>query len=126
MAFIFYNPNPANSTVGDCVVRAISKATGQDWDKTYLEVGLQGYLLKDMPTANHVWGSYLYSKGFQRYNIPESCPGCYTIRDFCRDYPNGLYLLATGNHVVAVRDGDYYDTWDSGGEIPIYYWKKEA
>ena len=21
--------------------------------------------------------------------------------------------------------GDYFDTWDSGQEVPIYYWKKE-
>ena len=27
-------------------------------------------------------------------------------------------------HVVAVIDGNYYDTWDSGDKIPIYYWYK--
>lgn len=36
----------------------------------------------------------------------------------------GRYLLALDQHVVAVVDGDYYDTWDSGNEIPIYYWMK--
>ena len=57
--------------------------------------------------------------------IPNTCPDCYTIADFCNDHPYGTYILATGTHVVAVIDGDYYDTWDSGNEIPIFYWQKE-
>ena len=28
-------------------------------------------------------------------------------------------------NVIAVIDGDYYDSWDSGNEVPIYYWKQE-
>ena len=40
------------------------------------------------------------------------------------DNPYGRYILATGEHVVAIENGDYYDTWDSGDEIPIYYWKE--
>lgn len=30
MNFIQYNPNPRGNRVGDCVIRAISKATGRD------------------------------------------------------------------------------------------------
>jgi hypothetical protein len=49
---------------------------------------------------------------------------CYTIKEFCKDHPIGDYLLGTGSHVVAVLDGNYYDTWDSGSEVPIYYFKR--
>ena len=28
-------------------------------------------------------------------------------------------------HVVCVKDGNYYDTWQSGDEVPIYAWVKE-
>ena len=45
--------------------------------------------------------------------------------DFCNDHPKGAYILALSSHVVAVVDGCYYDTWDSGQEIPIYYWTKK-
>lgn len=120
-----YNPNPAAKRVGDCTVRAITKATGKDWDKVYAGIILHGYSLCDMPSANHVWGAYLRSSGFIRHVIPNDCPDCYTVADFCRDHPNGTYILAIEGHVVAVDHGDWYDTWDSGDEIPIYYWEKK-
>ena len=123
--FVYFNPNPSKKHVGDCVIRAIAKVTNQDWDKTYLEISLQGYMLHDMPSANYVWGAYLSDNGFKRYVLPNTCPDCYTVKDFCNDYSQGIYLLATGSHVVAVQDGNYYDAWDSGDEVPIYYWQKE-
>ena len=124
MAYVFYNPNPAGKKVGDCVIRAISKVTNKSWQETYIAIAVQGYNLYDMPSSNNVWGAYLRSLGFKCYTIPNTCPNCYTVRDFCYDNPQGASLLATGSHVVAVIDGDYYDAWDSGAEIPIYYWSR--
>ena len=80
--------------------------------------------MNDMPSSNAVWGAYLRTLGFKREAIPNTCPECYTVNDFCEDNPEGVFIVATGNHVVAVVDGDYYDTWDSGDELPIYYWRK--
>ena len=79
----------------------------------------------DMPSSNAVWGEYLKRNGFTKHVIPDSCPQCYTVQDFCEDNPNGTFVLATGSHVIAVIDGDYLDSWDSGNEIPVYLWRKE-
>ena len=122
--YVFSNPNPAGQLVGDCVIRAIAIATKNDWETVYARVSLQGYLMNDMPSSNAVWGAYLRTLGFKREAIPNTCPECYTVNDFCEDNPEGVFIVATGNHVVAVVDGDYYDTWDSGDELPIYYWRK--
>lgn len=124
MKYIFYNPNPLGLSVGDCTVRAISKVTGLSWQETYLYLLIQGYMMSDMPSANRVWGELLKSFSFKRQLLPDTCPDCYTIRDFCRDNPIGTYLLGTGEHVVAVIDGNYYDSWDSGNEIPIYFFER--
>ncbi len=126
MSWIFYNPNPSKKLVGDCVIRAITKVTNSDWKSVYMGVALQGYEMDDMPSSNAVWGAYLYSQGFRRHIVPNTCPDCYTIKDFCYDNPMGMYLVATGSHVVAVENGNYYDSWDSGDEMPIYYWRKET
>ncbi len=122
--YIDYNANPIGNRTRDCTTRAISLALGQDWGLTYLGIAVEGYKLYDMPDANHVWGAYLRSKGFRRNIIPDECPDCYTVEDFCNDHPKGTYILALASHVVAVIDGNYYDTWDSGSEIPIYYWQR--
>lgn len=124
MHWQYYNPNPKSNLVGDCVIRALTLATDLNWDKVYIELTSQGFLLKDMPSSNHVWSVYLKHKGFTRHIIPDTCPDCYTVREFCYDNPEGLFVLATGTHVVTCINGDYYDTWDSGNEIPIYYFKK--
>lgn len=124
MAYIYYNPNPLGLAVGDCTIRAISRLIERDWELTYLDLAIQGYMMKDMPSANRVWGEFLRNRGFKRKILPNTCPDCYTVKDFCRDNPDGHYLLATGAHVIAVVDGDYYDSWDSGNEIPIYYFER--
>ena len=124
MAFILSNPNPYGSYVGDCVIRAISIAENKSWYDVYMGIALQGLAMCDMPSSNKVWGEYLKSKGYNRYIVPSDCPECYTIRDFCDEHFRARYILGTGSHVVAVIDGNYYDTWDSGDESPIYYWTK--
>lgn len=122
MSYVFYNPNPTGKKVGDCVIRAISKLTEQSWQDTYMDIAIAGYELGDMPSSNAVWAAYLKRRGYRRFVIPDSCPNCYTVHDFCRENPTGKFLLATGSHVVTVVEGNYYDAWDSGDEVPIFYW----
>ena len=123
--FVFKNSNPSGSYVGDCVIRAISIATNKSWYDVFVELCLQGLIMYDMPSSNRVWNEYLKSKGYTRHIVPNDCPECYTIKNFCNEYFKGTYIVGTGTHVVAVIDGNYYDTWDSGDESPIYYWTKE-
>lgn len=125
MAWIFRNENPLGKQVGDCTVRAISTATGQTWADTFVEMALKGLVMADMPSANAVTTAYLREKGFSRRTVSNACPDCYTVKDFSADNPNGVYIVGVGTHIVSVIDGDYYDTWDSGNEIPLYYFERE-
>ena len=120
----YKNVNPKGHYVGDCVIRAIAEALEEPWEKVYTELAVQGFIMADMPSSNHVWGAYLSSRGFERDIIPNTCPDCYTVKDFAHDNPKGVFILATGTHVIAVKDGNYIDTWDSGDEVPVYFWRE--
>lgn len=123
--YIYENMNPKYARVGDCVIRALSSNMKRSWDSVYSELAGYGYSMKDMPSSNAVFNALLKDHGYKREIISDQCPECYTVRDFCRDHPNGFYILGTGSHVISVKNGDYYDTWDSGNEIPVYYYWKE-
>ena len=122
--FIDYNPNPVGRRVGDCSVRAISKALGVDWETAYAMIASNGFAMGDMPSSNSVWGAVLRQNGFKKQVIPNSCPDCYTFADFARDNPRGTFVLGTGTHVATVVDGNIYDSWDSSDEIPVFVWYK--
>ena len=118
------NPNPEGKDVPDCVIRAICIALNKPWlevsDSLYFD-----YARKDHSVTcdDNVWGHYLYDHGFEPFLLPHECPACITIRQFCRMYPRGTYIIGTGSHAVAVIDGNYYDSWDSGDRIPTFFWR---
>lgn len=122
--WIEYNPNPAARSVGDCSVRATAKALRMNWETAYATLVKAGFSMCDMPSSDGVWGAVLRQNGFNKKIVPDTCPDCYSLTEFCNDHPKGLFVVGTGGHVVAVEDGDYYDSWDSGREVPIYYWMK--
>lgn len=123
--YIQYNPNPMARKVGDCSIRAVSKALNVSWEDAYDVVTDAGFAMGDMPSSDAVWGAVLRQNGFYRSVIPNSCPDCYNVYDFCRDHPHGVYVLGFGGHVATVVDGNLYDSWDSSNEIPQYYWYRK-
>ena len=121
----YYNPNPIGVRVGDCSIRAISKALNVDWETAYTEAISSGFLMGDMPSSNSVWGAVLRKHGFNRSIIPNNCPDCYTAEDFCKEHPRGTFVLGFGNHVATVVDGVIYDSWDSSSMVPQYFWYRK-
>ena len=121
MAYVYVNMNPIKRNTDDCVIRALSLIMDKQWEDVYMELAYEGLSLYDMMEANSTWGNYLKRHGYVQAVLPNTCPLCYTLKDFCKDFPYGRYIVATGSHVIAVIDGDYYDTSDSGNEIVTYY-----
>lgn len=119
--YIPYNPNPFASRAGDCVVRAVARATDKNWIETYIDLCIEGLLMGEMPSSNAVWGKYLRDHGFKQYIIPEY----QDLKSFLSDHNSGTYVIGTGKHAVCCIDGNHFDSWDSSDEIPIYFWKKE-
>ena len=120
-----FNNNPTGRRVGDCAIRAVSLALNKDWESTYLMIALNGLQMGDMPSSNSVWGSVLRQNGFVRVNLPNTCPDCYTVRDFCEEHPKGTYVLGLSGHVVTAKNGDWFDVFDSGDETVLFYWHRK-
>lgn len=121
--YIHFNNNPVGRTsVGDCSVRAISKALNISWDDAHDLLSETSKQMGDVMNANDVISAVLRMNGFYREGLPDLCPDCYTVKDFARNNPVGTYVLGTGSHVITVINGDWYDSWNSQDEIPQYFW----
>lgn len=132
--FIRVNLNPYSLDTGDCVIRALTLALNYNWFMVHDELCFLSRKMADMPSSNRVWKTYLINKGYKEEFAQNTCPDCLTVERFAKSHPKGRYILSTaeyakardnlivtGTHVVAVIDGDWYDTWDSGGDVPLSY-----
>lgn len=121
--WIKYNANPVANRVEDCAIRAVAVALDISWDEAFDLIAHSAKVMGGVMHLNAAFGAVLRQHGFERKIIPNTCPDCYTIKDFCRDNPEGVFVVGTGSHVVAVIDGDYIDSFDSGDLLAIFYWE---
>ena len=116
-------PNPLGMVTGDCVPRALTVVLDCTWDEAYTKLAVYGFMHKKMPSTNTIHDSVLRDLGFQRYT---ACSGCFTIKSFSEQFNKGTFLLGTGDHVVGVIDGDYYDSWDSGSQEITWIYERRS
>lgn len=123
--YVFYNPNPVANRTDDCVVRAIAAAFDISWDTAFDAVARNAKAMGETMQSDHAWGALLRQYGFEKELIPDTCPDCYTVADLAADHPHGVYVVKTDEHVVTIVDGMVLDSFDSSGETPSYYWRRE-
>jgi hypothetical protein len=102
----------------DCTVRALAIARQLPYDDAYdilKEAGRKcgrGFdfvkWIETQPWATKI--SFPAVKGKPRM----------TPAQFCRDYPKGTYILRVTKHVVAVRDGVVFDTFENRPDRCVY------
>lgn len=124
----YYQPNKKDlkDRYGDCVIRALTKVTGKEWDVIFDELVPIARELQCMPNGQPCYVQYLTEKGFEYQGISNrkgtKRP---TVDSFAKTHKNGTYFVTVANHVVAIVDGIYYDTWDSGYKSLYGYWQKK-
>jgi len=128
--FVYYQPNEKDikDRFGDCTIRALSKALNVSWveafDKTVplcREAQVSGLFSAPVdikrPLLERLGFKYVGVSNKKGTKRP-------TVDSFAKDHPAGTYICNVANHEVAVVDGKYYDTWDSG-ECSLYgYFEK--
>ena len=126
----YYQPNSKDlkDEYGDCTIRALSKALGLSWLETF---DLTIPLCREYQVANvfyapsRVERKIIEPLGFKYYGISNKRGSTRpTVYSFAKDHPKGTYLLNVANHVVALVDGIYYDTWDCGDKCMYGYYER--
>lgn len=127
--FTFYNANPRNKYTGDCVIRAISTATGLSWERVLKDLMTFGIRRGLMPDDTKVYSDYLESLGFYKCPQPRKSDNTkYTGKDFCQllAREDKVYVAHLGgNHIVCIKDKKVLDTWDSTDGCIGNYWTKK-
>lgn len=126
---VFYNANTDNNHSPDCVARSISLA----FESSYNTVKYQLRKFARQRDNGLVWNNIVnfsawikqtYGSQYVFQRIKDFCGSdALTVKEFSETYSTGSYLLLVGDvanrltHMVAVVDGDIYDSWDSQKQI---------
>lgn len=118
--YVYFQPNKKDlrDKVGDCQIRALAKALGKTWLEVFdlitpicREQQVMDIFSCDLAKTKEAMSGlgFAYTgisnkKGTKRP----------TVDSFAKDHKEGRYIVSVAHHVVAVVDGKYYDTWDSG------------
>ena len=118
MAYINYNANPKGLKTGDCVIRALSKATGKSWDEVYTELCEIGYKKKRLPNDSHVYKEFLKNNHFTLSSAKRNSDGkMITVEEFTKRCDSKkIYVIHTRKHLTVVMNNDIYDTWNTSRE----------
>lgn len=122
MDYRYLNLNPLNITESDCVTRAISLGTQEDYKvikhKLYAISLLYNCEKLCVCCYQHLLDKYY---GFERVN---NCKGL-TIKEFASCYPVGTYIIRVKGHLTCLINNILYDIWDCRNEIVDIVWKVE-
>lgn len=110
----------------DCVIRAISLATGKSWIEVYDGLCAIGRALYRVPNEKIVYERYLKEIGWTKKPMPKKPDGKrYTAREMIRLVPNTTMVVVVANHNTCIKDGKIHDIWDCGDKSVCNYFIKE-
>lgn len=111
----YYNENPLNRFEDDCVIRAISCATGKSWDYVYDYLSdiaqYEGTLLDKRDfVINYLDRTYERLKGLKG-----------SVGYVSSLFPHNTLLISTKGHLTCSK-GIIYDTFDPRDREVEYVW----
>lgn len=112
----YYNANAVGKLDEDCVIRAISCATGKSWDYVYEH-------LSDLAQENGTMidnGKFVLNYLNRRYRpVPRLGR---TVGETANMYPYDTLLITMKGHITCSKNGTIYDTWDCRNKQVEYAW----
>lgn len=117
--FQYYNNNIYGYTDEDCVTRAITLATGEDYLSVQKKIDLVGELLECEPLCVGCY-QFLINKvyGFPEVKFHKGI----TVGEFAQQHEQGIYLIRIAGHITTLVDGRLLDLWDASEKFPTNIW----
>ena len=113
----YYNRNPKQERVPDCVCRAISLATESNYNdvaQLLRENGIDGNCEE---LCVDCYSEMLKRIGFEKYDAERK-----TVGKLAREHRNKRLLIRIHSHLTCSVFGNVYDIWDCTGKIADVFW----
>lgn len=136
----YYQPNPMQRNIGDCVIRAFSAVFGISWEESMIRLGDAIGYGDSTVNGNLLFINLLIKEGFERHKTIRQDHRQLTGKQFCQRmneiYRDGerIFAFVGSSHVAAVLpyeggDGKVHyritDSWDSTERKIAEYWVKK-
>ena len=119
MAWKFLNLQPLGKLEEDCVTRAISLATGQDYKTIQEQLLLISELFECEKLCVCCYKHLLdYVYNFERIEAVQGM----TIEEFLEQFDTGIFIIRVDGHLTCAIDGNIIDTWDCTNKIVDIVW----
>ena len=112
----YYNENPLNKYEDDCVIRAISCATGKSWDYVYDYLSDIAQYEGTLFDKRDFVLNYL-DRTYQRVQGINGSVGYVSSL-----FPDNTILITMNGHIVCSKNGVIYDTFDCRDRQAEYVW----
>lgn len=121
--FIKTNQNPKGRKTCDCVIRALSSATGKTWDEVYQDLAAIGFKIKAMPNDKPTYERYLQQQGWEKHKQPRKVSGFkYVVGELQELTAASRVVISVANHLTCVIDGSIVDSWNTNDRTILNYW----
>lgn len=117
MKYVYYNANPNNNHISDCVIRAFSVLYDKPWRKIYDDFSDKAGDIGFMFDTVEFVEDYLDD----RYK--RECHYSKTVGEFAEEHPIGKYAVTMDGHITAIIDGVIIDTFNPSQRIMRCAWK---
>lgn len=113
----YYNANPYNNDISDCVIRSLSVLTDKSWREVYDE-------LTDLAgDIGLMFDRVEFVENYLDNRYPRECHYSKTVGEFAKEYPYGKYAVTMEGHITAIINGDIIDTFNPSNRIMRCAWK---
>lgn len=114
----YYNRNPLDKKLPDCVCRAISLATRTKYDLVMELLEDNGICYDCEELTVDCYSKMLNSIGFEEHCVDDG----QTVDDICNEHPEDIVIIRIEGHLTCSVNGDCYDIWDCTNEKADKYW----